>query len=212
MPARVDTPEARIASTTGSTFLGKAVGLGSLRFAAEAGRLARVRAVAEPGALGLASGEGGAGALADQPALLLGQRRIEVQHEGIGIDAELGDDEGHPLRHEPGDEGDVAGEAIELGDDDRALGYARGSKRCGELWPAIERIRAFAALDLDELLEEGDALGFGKAGDGGSLGFDAEAGAALPLGGDAVIGDGGVHQYRLELLHQTAYHRLPFGS
>ena len=67
--------------------------------------------------------EGGFCALGDQPALLLGQRRVEVQHEWIGVGAEFGDDERHALGHKAGDEGDVAGEAIELGDDDRALAW-----------------------------------------------------------------------------------------
>ena len=34
---------------------------------------------------------------------------------------------------------------------------------CGELWPPIERIRALAGLDLRELADDRDALGFGKA-------------------------------------------------
>ena len=41
-----------------------------------------------------------------------------MQHKGVGIGAKLGDDERHPLRHQPGNEGDVAGQAIELRDRD----------------------------------------------------------------------------------------------
>jgi hypothetical protein len=84
----------------------------------------------------------------DQPALLLGKRCIEGQHEGIGIDAEFRHDERHALRHQAGDEGDVSGEAIQLGDNYGALGGSRSSKGCGELRPAVQSVRALTALDL----------------------------------------------------------------
>jgi hypothetical protein len=42
-----------------------------------------------------------------------------MQHEWIDVRTKLGDDEGDALRHQPGDEGDVTGEPIELGDNDR---------------------------------------------------------------------------------------------
>ena len=57
----------------------------------------------------------------DQPALLLGQRGVEVQHERIGVSAQLGDDERRLVGHQAGDEVDVAAEPVELGDDDRRL-------------------------------------------------------------------------------------------
>ena len=56
----------------------------------------------------------------DHAALLLRQRCVEVQHERVGVGTQLRGDEGHPRGHQPGDEGDVAGEPIELGDDDGA--------------------------------------------------------------------------------------------
>ena len=53
---------------------------------------------------------------------LLGERRVDVKRERIDILAERGDDERHPLRHQPGDEADVAADqAVELGDADRNL-------------------------------------------------------------------------------------------
>ena len=128
-----------------------------------------------------------------------------MQHEGIGIGAEFGNDERNTLRHQPGDEGDVAGEAIELGDDDRTLAATRGGEGGGELRPPVERIRALAALCLDKLGREGEAFGVGEAANCFLLGLDSEAGAPLPFGGDPVVGDGRLHD-------QTAYHRLPFGG
>ena len=91
------------------------------------------------------------GALRDLPALLLGQRGVEVQHEGIGIGSQLGNDEWHTLGHQAGNEGHVAREAIELGNQHRTLRLARCGQRCGKLWPSIERIGALAGFDLGEL-------------------------------------------------------------
>ncbi len=56
------------------------------------------------------------GAFADKPALLFGQGGVEVEHEGIGVGAELSHDERHTLGHQAGDKGDIAREPIELGD------------------------------------------------------------------------------------------------
>jgi pimeloyl-ACP methyl ester carboxylesterase len=50
-----------------------------------------------------------------------------VEHEGIGICAEFGDNERYPLRHQSRNEGDVARQPVELGYYDRAaLGAPRG--------------------------------------------------------------------------------------
>ncbi|GLR41173.1 hypothetical protein GCM10007880_16890 [Mesorhizobium amorphae] len=48
-----------------------------------------------------------------------------MQHEGIGIGTEFRNDEGNTLNHEARDEGDVSGEAIELGHDYRAFCLSR---------------------------------------------------------------------------------------
>ena len=78
-------------------------------------------------------------------------------------------DERHALRHQAGDEGDVSGEAIQLGDNYGALGGSRSSKGCGELRPAVQSVRALTALDLYELLKEGNAFRCGEAGNSRSL-------------------------------------------
>ena len=125
--------------------------------------------------------------------------------KGSASAPELGDDEGHPLRHQPGDEGHVTREAIELGDDDGTLAATRDGKGFGQLWAPVERVGALAALCLDKLGCEFEAFSLRKALDGISLGIDAEARAPLSFGGDAVIGDSRLHD-------QTAYHRLPIGG
>jgi len=65
-----------------------------------------------------------------QPALLLGERRVEVQYERVGISAEFGDDERNALSHQARDERDVAREAVKLGHQDAALGTAGPGKGC----------------------------------------------------------------------------------
>ena len=74
--------------------------------------------------------QGRLGAGRDQRALLLGQRGVDVQHERVGIDAQLGDDERHPVGHQAADEVHVAAKPIELGDNHRGLELA-GVRQCG---------------------------------------------------------------------------------
>jgi len=42
------------------------------------------------------------------------------------------------------------------------------------LWPPIHRVGAFAGFDLDIVARDVHPLGFGKAGDGGTLDFQAK--------------------------------------
>ena len=98
-----------------------------------------------------------------------------MQHERVGIGAEFGDDERHSLNHQAGDEGNVARQAIELGHDDRAFGLAGKGEGGRQLRPSIESVRALAGFDLGELLDDGNALGLGKAGDRGALCLDAQS-------------------------------------
>jgi hypothetical protein len=81
--------------------------------------------------------------------------------------------------------------AVEPGDGDRRrLAEAAGlSERGGELRAALERIRALAAFDLDELGRDLEAPGRGEPGDGFALRFDPQAGSALLLRTDPQIGD-----------------------
>ena len=96
-----------------------------------------------------------------------------MEHERVGIGTELGDNEGNALNHQAGDEGDIAREAVELGHDDRAFRQASRGEGRSQLRPTIESVRALAGLDLGKLVQDYYTLGFGEAGDCGSLGFDA---------------------------------------
>ncbi len=86
-----------------------------------------------------------------------------MQHERIGIGSEFGNDKGNTLRHQPGDEGHVARQPVQLRDDDRALAGTCGGEGCSQLWPSVERIGALAGLYLDVLGGEFDAFRLGEA-------------------------------------------------
>lgn len=103
----------------------------------------------------LLPGQGGAGPVGDHAALLLGEGRIDVQHERVRVGAKLGHDEGHPLRHQPGDKRHVAGQAVPLGHHDRSLGFAGGGQSGGKVrlavsvgnFPSVSRISGQVGVD-----------------------------------------------------------------
>ena len=66
------------------------------------------------------------------------------------------------------------------------LGSRQG---CRELWPALQRIGAFASLDLDELARDSETLALAELDDRPTLRFQAQAGAPLPSGRHADVGD-----------------------
>jgi hypothetical protein len=72
---------------------------------------------------------------AKQRTLLLGECGVDVQHERVGTGTVFGDDERHLPRHQAADEGDVARETVELGDDDGSLVVAGLRQR----WRSIGR-------------------------------------------------------------------------
>ena len=112
-----------------------------------------------------------------------------MQHERIGVSTEFSDDERHALRHQAGHEGDIARQAVQLGNDHAALrGFGCGQGG-GELRPAIERVGAFAGLGFDELPDQDHALGFGEVLDGRPLGFNSETRTLLPEGRDSQVGN-----------------------
>ena len=63
------------------------------------------------------------------------------------------------------------------------------SERGLELRATLERIRALAGFDLDELGGDLEPLGPGEPGDGGALRLDPETRAALLRTGNAQISD-----------------------
>jgi hypothetical protein len=93
------------------------------------------------------------GALGDERALFFRQCSVDVQHERINGWAELGDHEGHALRHQAGNERHVARQRVELGDHDRAFALVGVLERRGELRPAVEGIGALAGFRLDALVD-----------------------------------------------------------
>jgi hypothetical protein len=120
MAPRPRTPDAGISSTIGSTFAARGSALTASVRRPRGSRFVEIARVAESRPCRLLGGEREPGALRDEPALLLGQRRVEVQHERVGVGPKLGDDKRHPLGHEARHEGYVTREAVELGDHHRA--------------------------------------------------------------------------------------------
>ena len=121
-------------------------------------------------------------------ALLLGKGGVKVQHERIGVGAEFRDDERHALCHQPGDEGDIARQPVELGDDHGAALAAGQRQRLGEARALVEGIRSLARLDLHERADQFEILRLGETLDRDALGVGAEPRAALALGRDTVRG------------------------
>ena len=117
------------------------------------------------------------GAARDHGALLLRHRRIDVEHERIDVPAQCGNDERHPLRHQPADKGDVAAKPIELRHSDFAFSFLSGFKRGLEFGTAIQSIATLAGLDLGELGDDGEAFSLGELGDGPALRFLTETGS-----------------------------------
>jgi hypothetical protein len=96
----------------------------------------------------LPGGERCHGPLRDQAALLFGKGGVQVQHERISIAAQLSDDERYALCPQPGQERNVAAQAVQFGNDHAALGGFGFSQRAGELRPAIKPFGALLASVL----------------------------------------------------------------
>ena len=91
------------------------------------------------------------------------------------------------------DEVHVAGQAVELRDDNRRLELPGGGQSSRELRPAIERVSALACLDLAEGLGQVVALDLGEASERRDLSFKAKTRAALLRGRDPGVDDGDFH-------------------
>ena len=90
----------------------------------------------------------------------------------------------------------VAGQAIELGNKDRALRLAGFRERCGKFRPTLERVGTLACLDLDMLADDLDPFRLGEAPDGRSLRVDPEPASALPGSRNAAVRYGAGHKAR----------------
>lgn len=134
-----------------------------------------------PARLGL--GQGNAGALGNHLALMLGDGGEDVQGQPVGTRHVHGD-ELDPALHQACDEGDVAGQPVELGDDQRGALPLAGGDGGMEFRPVVLP----AALDLGEFGED-VATPSRKISDGAALGLQSEAAGSLAVGGDAVVSD-----------------------
>ena len=106
----------------------------------------RTRSIAEHHPARLGSLQSVPRPLCDQAPLLFGKRRVEVQHEGIGIGAKLCHDKRHPVSHQARDEMNVTRQTVKLRDEHRALALARLGECCGELRATVQGIGALAAF------------------------------------------------------------------
>ena len=129
-----------------------------------------------------------------------------MQHEWVSVSTELCDQKWHALRHQPGNEGDIAREPVELGDDHRAPCLARRVERRPELWPAQQRVAAPTALGLYVLGDDADVLRLGEPQNPRALRLDAKTRSALGTRRHAVVGDRGSIMASV----QTANDRLLF--
>ena len=110
--------------------------------------------VAENDAALLGLGKRIPGAFRDHRALFLGQRRIDVQHEGVHVAAELRDDERDALGHQARNEVNIAAQAVELRHGDMGAELLGSTKRSGELWALVQGVGAFSGLDLNKLTSD----------------------------------------------------------
>ena len=73
-----------------------------------------------------------------------------MKDERVNIRPKLRDQERNAVRHQPGDEMHVAGQPVELCDDERAPLAPRLSENCCKLRSAFQGVGALPRLDLDE--------------------------------------------------------------
>src|SRR5262249_52587237 len=107
-----------------------------------------------------------------------------VDGEPVGVRI-VGGDELDVAVHQGGDEREIAGEAVELGDDEFDFVLAAG----GQGLLPFGAVRAFSRLGLRMLGDELPGAAIEVDRDGPALGVKAEAGLALLVRRHPVIGD-----------------------
>jgi len=138
---------------------------------------------------GLGRRKGLPGPRGDQCTFLLGKGGEEVQHEWVNVRSKLSDQEWDLVGHEAADEVNVATQAVELGHRNVASELPSHSQ-CGlELWSSVERVRALAGLDLDELAGHRETFGLGELRQGLPLSLYTQPRAPLLGRRDADVGD-----------------------
>lgn len=150
------------------------------------GRWRQVGGRTQPRALRFLGGQRRLGALGDEFALMLSEHSKDADGKRIGV-GHVAADKVHARVAQGKDEARIAGQAVELGNEQRrARGLRQGYGRL-ELGPLV----FLARFHFDKLPEE--VGGRGERAYGCPLGVEAEAGLALLLGGDAQVGDVGFH-------------------
>jgi len=112
-----------------------------------------------------------------------------VQDEWVHVRPKLCYQERHAVRHEAGDEVNVAAQAVEFRHADSAAAAARFCERSSELGATVEGVSAFACLDFHELTDDLESLRGPETRKGLTLCFQAEARTPLPDSGHSVVRD-----------------------
>jgi hypothetical protein len=105
-----------------------------------------------------------------------------MNHELVGVRV-VSSDEIDTAFHQAGDEMNVHGQSIELGDDQRGLGLLGCCDGRRKLRPIV----ALAALDFAEFTDQLAAIAANVAQHGLTLRIEAKAAPALPIGRDPKI-------------------------
>jgi hypothetical protein len=94
--------------------------------------------------------------------------------------------------HQVRNEGDVTGEAVQLGDDELGSMHAARGQRLRQFWSVL----ALAAFDFNKFADDPPIATVEVVADGFLLSLKAEAGAALALSADPIAGDeaAGIHR------------------
>ena len=111
-----------------------------------------------------------------------GGEDMDRQLVGMGV---INGNEFDAAFHKRGNEGQVAGQAVELGDDKPCPLLFAGRERP----PQLRAVGALAALDLGELIDQRPPTAVQVVHDGFALRVETQAGFALPIRADAEISD-----------------------
>ena len=132
----------------------------------------------------LPGGERFLGAVGYDFSLVLGDGSQDVNGEPIRL-REIDGDKIYLRLHEVCDEGDVAGQAVELGDYQHgALALALGEGLC-QFGPVV----SLPGLDLGVFTDQLRAVAVYVVENGLALGVEPQAAPALPVGGNTIIGN-----------------------
>ncbi len=116
---------------------------------------------------------------------MLGHGSQDMDGKPVGI-GHIGGNEVHTAFHQAGNEMDVTGKPVQLGNDERRLeapAVGQGSFQLGPVFMPL------AAFNFVLLADELPTVAVGESLDGAALRFLSKAACTLTGGADAVIGD-----------------------